>query len=85
MAVVKPGRIMFEIAGVPRARAEEALRRAAMKMPMECKFVERVSQVPMPSSRGNGAHTRLHDRRLEDGEDASETMKTSGRGDVAEE
>ena len=38
-ARVKPGRIMFEIAGVPRDRAEEALRRAAMKMPMDCRFV----------------------------------------------
>ncbi len=41
VAVVKPGRIMFEVAGVPRERAEEALRRAAMKMPMDCRFVER--------------------------------------------
>jgi large subunit ribosomal protein L16 len=39
VAVVKPGRIMFEIGGVPRDRAEEALRRAAMKMPMDCRFV----------------------------------------------
>jgi large subunit ribosomal protein L16 len=42
VAVVKPGRIMFEVAGVDRERAQEALRRAAMKMPMDCKFVERV-------------------------------------------
>ena len=41
VAVVKPGRIMFEVAGVSRESAEEALRRAAMKMPMDCKFVER--------------------------------------------
>lgn len=41
VAVVKPGRVMFEVAGVPRDRAEEALRRAAMKMPMDCKFIER--------------------------------------------
>jgi large subunit ribosomal protein L16 len=41
VAVVKPGRVMFEVAGVGRAQAEEALRRAAMKMPMDCKFVER--------------------------------------------
>jgi large subunit ribosomal protein L16 len=39
VAVVKPGRIMFEIAGVPADRAEEALKRAAIKMPMDCKFV----------------------------------------------
>ena len=41
VAVVKPGRVMFEVAGVSRAQAEEALRRAAMKMPMDCKFIER--------------------------------------------
>lgn len=41
VCVVKPGRIMFEIAGVSRERAEEALRRAGMKMPMDVKFVER--------------------------------------------
>src|SRR6187431_1826815 len=34
VAVVKPGRVMFELAGVSREQAEEALRRAAMKMPM---------------------------------------------------
>jgi ribosomal protein L16/L10AE len=32
---------MFEVAGVSRAQAEEALRRAAMKMPMDCRFMER--------------------------------------------
>jgi large subunit ribosomal protein L16 len=41
VAVVKPGRVMFEVAGVSREAAEEALRRAAMKMPMDCKFIER--------------------------------------------
>ncbi|MBA2597100.1 MAG: 50S ribosomal protein L16 [Chloroflexota bacterium] len=41
VAVVKPGRVMFEVAGVTRQQAEEALRRAAMKMPMDCKFIER--------------------------------------------
>ncbi len=41
VAVVKPGRLLFEVAGVPRASAEEALKRAAMKMPMACKTVVR--------------------------------------------
>ena len=41
VAVVRPGRILFEVAGVPRERAEEALRRAGMKMPMDVKFIER--------------------------------------------
>jgi large subunit ribosomal protein L16 len=39
VCVVKPGRVMFEISGVSRERAEEAFRRAAMKMPMDCRFV----------------------------------------------
>jgi len=39
VAVVKPGRIMFEIAGVSASQAEEALKRAAMKMPMDCRFI----------------------------------------------
>ncbi len=40
-AKVKPGRIMFEIDGVPREVAEEALRLAAMKLPIKCRFVAR--------------------------------------------
>jgi large subunit ribosomal protein L16 len=43
VAVVKPGRIMFEVAGVPQDRAEEALHRAAMKMPIKCKVIAKVT------------------------------------------
>ena len=39
VAVVKPGRVMFEIAGVDAAVAREALRLAANKLPIKCKFV----------------------------------------------
>jgi large subunit ribosomal protein L16 len=41
VAVVKPGRILFEVAGVDQERASEALRRAAMKMPMKCRVIKR--------------------------------------------
>src|SRR5690554_5589560 len=41
VAVVKPGRIMFEISGVPEESAKEALRLAAHKLPVKCKFVSR--------------------------------------------
>ncbi len=41
VAVVKPGRMLFEIAGVSGERAEEALRRAGMKMPMKTKVLTR--------------------------------------------
>lgn len=40
-AKVKPGRIMFEIDGVNEEIAREALRLAAMKLPIKCRFVER--------------------------------------------
>ncbi len=41
VAVVKPGRIMFEAEGVPLAVAKEALRLAAQKLPVKTKFVVR--------------------------------------------
>jgi large subunit ribosomal protein L16 len=41
VCVVKPGRILFEVGGVDNERASEALRRAAMKMPMKCKVLVR--------------------------------------------
>ena len=39
VAVVKPGRVLFEVAGVPEADAREALRLASHKLPLRCKFV----------------------------------------------
>ena len=39
VAVVKPGRVMFEIAGVPKETAQEAMRLAANKLPIKCKFI----------------------------------------------
>ena len=39
VAVVKPGRVLFEIAGVDEDLAREALRLAANKLPIKCKFV----------------------------------------------
>ncbi len=41
VAVVKPGRIMFEMAGVAEDVAREALRLAANKLPIKCKFVRK--------------------------------------------
>lgn len=42
VARVKPGRVMFELDGIPEDLARGALERAAAKMPMQCKFVKRV-------------------------------------------
>lgn len=44
VAVVKPGRVMFEIGGVSEELAREALRLAANKLPIKCKFVSKKDQ-----------------------------------------
>ena len=44
VAVVKPGRILFEIGGVAEPVAREALRLAMHKLPIKCKFVTRADQ-----------------------------------------
>ena len=41
VAVVKPGRVLFEIAGVPDETAREALRLAVHKLPLKCKIVSK--------------------------------------------
>ncbi len=45
VAVVKPGRVMFEIAGVGEEAAREALRLASYKLPVKCKIVKREDAV----------------------------------------
>ena len=42
VAVVKPGRVLFEIAGVPEDVAKEALRLATHKLPVKCKIMSKV-------------------------------------------
>lgn len=44
VAVVKPGRIMFEVGGVDDATAKEALRLAVNKLPIKCKIVTRETE-----------------------------------------
>ena len=45
VAVVKPGRVMFELAGVPEPLAKEALRLAGQKLPIKTKFVKREGEL----------------------------------------
>jgi large subunit ribosomal protein L16 len=45
VAVVKPGRILFEIDGIDEATAREALGRAAHKLPIKCRFIKRETLV----------------------------------------
>ena len=44
VAVVKPGRIMFEMSGVSEADAKEAMRLASPKLPIKCKFITKHSE-----------------------------------------
>ena len=41
VAVVKPGRVLFEVGGIPEEMAREAIRLAIHKLPIKCKFVKR--------------------------------------------
>ena len=45
VAVVKPGRVMFEIGGVPEATAREALRLGASKLPIKTKVISKEEEV----------------------------------------
>ena len=45
VAVVRPGKILFEVANVPKETAQSAMRRAAAKLGVKTRFVERVEQV----------------------------------------
>ena len=44
VAVVKPGRILYELSGVPEDIAKEAMTRAAHKLPIETKFISRTGE-----------------------------------------
>ncbi len=50
VAVVKPGRVMFEIGGVAEDLAREAMRLAAHKLPIKCKFVSKEKEAAQDES-----------------------------------
>ena len=52
VAVVKPGKVMFELAGVPEDLAKEAMRLAGRKLPIKTKFVTREGVGPVKARRG---------------------------------
>ena len=54
VAVVKPGRVMFELAGVDEALAKEALRLAGQKLPIKTKFVRREADLFQHGGGGGG-------------------------------
>ena len=45
VAVIRPGRILFEVGGIPKEVAQNALRRAAAKLGLKTRFVERMERV----------------------------------------
>lgn len=47
VAVVKPGKVLFEIGGVSEELAREAMRLASHKLPVQCKFVTKGQEVPV--------------------------------------
>ena len=47
-SVIKPGRILFEMTGIPKAEAFEALRLASHKLPVPCKPIERPKKAVAP-------------------------------------
>jgi len=55
VAVVKPGRVMFEIAGVSEEAAREAMRLASYKLPLKCKFVARPKEELSGAADGAGS------------------------------
>ena len=55
VAVVKPGRVMFEMAGVPEDIAREAMRLASHKLPVKCKFVKKEELEEAPAAPKNTA------------------------------
>ena len=52
VAVVKPGRVLFELSGVPMDVAREALRLAMHKLPIKCKFIAREKEVGGEANEG---------------------------------
>lgn len=44
VAVVKPGRVLFEITGIPEEEAREACRLAMHKLPIKCKFIKKETE-----------------------------------------
>lgn len=45
VAVVRPGRILFEMGGIPEEEARQALKLASHKLPVKCKFVKRIDPI----------------------------------------
>ena len=59
VAVVKPGRVMFEVQGVPEEVAKEALRLAMHKLPLKCKIASKEELEEVAGSENEGFYERI--------------------------
>ena len=87
VAVVKPGRVLFEMAGVPREIAFEAMRLAGHKLPIKTKFIENEGQgdvyVPVVNETLADAKKAAHAAAVEEAHEAAEAKADEG-GDSGE-
>ena len=76
VAVVKPGRVLFEMAGVPREIAAEAMRLAGHKLPIKTKFIENEGQgdvyVPVVNETLADAKKAAHAAAVEEAKEVAE-------------
>jgi large subunit ribosomal protein L16 len=56
VAVVKPGRVLFEIGGIEEEAAREALRLAVHKLPLKCKIISKAEQQALQQTEGGAAN-----------------------------
>ncbi len=85
VAIVKPGRIMFELAGVDEELAREALRLAAMKLPVKCKFIKREGDFVVQYDAKKAELVRKAELEAQDAEMAAETEGEAKEGGASDE
>ena len=89
VAVVKPGRVLFEMAGVPKEIAAEAMRLAGHKLPIKTKFIENEGQgdvyVPVVNETLADAKKAAHTAYEEEKHAAQEAAEAAGKGGDANE
>ncbi len=78
VAIVKPGKIMFELAGVDEELAREALRLAAMKLPIKCKFIKREGDFVVQYDAKKAELVRKAELEAQDAERAGESVEDAG-------
>jgi len=61
-AIVKPGRVMFELAGVPEEVAREALRLAMHKLPLKCKIISKEDQIKQKAAEAKAHELKVAER-----------------------